>query len=86
MSLISPNGHEVNKMCLIRNCFAWCLKHQAISTEADGEEVIETHVTDRDRDGNIRDRVEHEKQRRCSKRKQKPEEGDYCDIVVSGWL
>ena len=27
--------------------------------EADGEEAIETHVTDRDRDGNIRERVEH---------------------------
>ena len=27
--------------------------------EADGKEAIETHVTDRDRNGNIRERVEH---------------------------
>lgn len=60
------------------------LSTKPFPTEADNEEVIETHVTDRDRDKNIRERVEHEKQRRYSKRKQKPEKGDYCDIIVSG--
>lgn len=84
MSLISPNGHDTNKECLIRNCFAWCLEHQDISTEADGEEVVSTHITDRDEDGNIRKRVEDETQRSCRKRRQEQKKGDYCDVVVSG--
>ena len=83
---ISPNGHEADKKCFIRNCFAWCLEHQAISTESDGEEIITTRITDRDRSGNIRQRVEQETRSKCHKRKDEPEKGDYCDIVVSGSL
>lgn len=80
----SPNGHDIDKKCLIGNCFAWCLEHQQISTEADGEETVETHITDRDQEGNVRQRVIPEIQRRCRKRRLEPVQGDYCDVVESG--
>ena len=85
MSSISPNGHEANKTCLIRNCFAWCLEHHAIPVEADGEEFIRTHIAEGARNGKIQERVEHKRRRRCGIRKQNPDKGDRCDIVVSGW-
>jgi hypothetical protein len=44
------------------------------------------HITDRDRDGNIQIRVEHETNRRCRERRVNPEAGDHCDVVVSGLL
>lgn len=75
----------MEKSCFVRNCFAWCLEHQAISTEDDGEEVISTRIVDKDEAGNIQERVEQEIQRKCRHRRETPEDIGGCDVVVSGW-
>ncbi|KAJ8995884.1 hypothetical protein HRR80_000634 [Exophiala dermatitidis] len=78
--------HEAEKSCFIKTCFAWCLEHQAISTEADGEEVVTNRIVGREGNGNIQHRVEQETLRKCRHRRQNPDDDDRCDVVVSDYL
>lgn len=55
-----------------------------MSTEDDGEEIVETHVVDKDKDGNTQRRIERETRRKCRERSQSPTTLNHCDIVMSG--